>query len=150
MFKNLFARYEKFMKKTTKELFLNIGLLFLRISLGLMMLISHGWDKFVNFADKSAGFPDPLGVSNAGSLALIVFAEVFCSIALMLGFATRVIIIPLILAMFVAAFVTHGDDPWARKEFAVLYLVPYIFLFFSGAGKYSVDNLLSEKLGTGD
>ncbi len=150
MFKKLFARYQKFMNETKKELFLNIGLLFLRIVIGLMMLISHGWDKFANFADKSGGFPDPLGVSNPGSLALLVFAEVFCSIALIMGFATRVLIIPLILAMFVAAFITHGDDPWARKEFAVLYLVPYIFLFFSGAGKYSVDNLLSKKLGTGD
>ena len=150
MLKKFFNRYQRFMNETTKELFLNIGLLFLRIVIGLMMLISHGWDKFVNFADKSGGFPDPLGVSNTGSLVLLVFAEVFCSIALILGFATRVLIIPLILAMFVAAFITHGDDPWARKEFAVLYLVPFIFLFFSGAGRYSVDNLLSKKLGTGD
>ena len=146
MFNNLLTRYVNFLNETKKDIMLNLGLLFFRIVIGLMMLISHGWGKFIEFADKSAGFPDPLGVSNPGSLALVVFAEVFCSIAIILGFATRIIIVPLIVAMFVAAFVTHGDDPWARKEFAVLYLVPYIFLLLSGAGRYSVDGMLRKKV----
>ena len=41
--------------------------------------------------------------------------------------------------MVVAAFVVHFDDPFGRKEKAVLYLVGYMIIFLLGPGKYSID-----------
>ena len=37
------------------------------------------------------------------------------------------------------AFVVHLDDPFGRKEKAVLYLVGYMIIFLLGPGKYSID-----------
>lgn len=78
-------------------------------------------------------------------MALVVFAEMFCSLAIILGFAVRLAAIPLIITMLVAAFIIHGDDPWQKKEFALLYLTPFLVLVFSGAGRYSLDMMLFKK-----
>ena len=118
------------------------ALLVLRLFVGFMMLLGHGGDKLLGFSDKVAQFPDPLGVGAGFSLALVVFAEFFCSLALVFGFLTRFATVPLILTMLVAAFFVHGSDPWARQEMAVLYLVCYLVLFFAGPGRYSIDNKL--------
>lgn len=123
----------------------NWGLLILRVGVAALMLFGHGFDKLVNFSDKAANFPDPIGVGAALSLALAVFAEFFCSVAIGFGFATRLATIPLIITMITAAFVIHADDPWGRKELAILYMIPYLALLFTGAGKFSIDWLWFQK-----
>ena len=42
--------------------------------------------------------------------------------------------------MLIAAFYIHADDPFARKEKALLFALIFIVLLISGGGKYSVDN----------
>ncbi len=116
----------------------DIGLLILRLSIGGMMLFCHGWGKLSGFSELSTKFPDPLGVGSALSLSLAIGAEVFCSIAIILGVGTRLATIPLIITMLVAAFMVHGDDPWAKKEFALLYLFPFLALLFTGPGRYAL------------
>ena len=38
----------------------SIGLLVLRLGVGLMMLTAHGWGKLAGFSDLADRFPDPL------------------------------------------------------------------------------------------
>jgi putative oxidoreductase len=118
----------------------SLGLLFLRIAAGGMMLFGHGWAKLTGFMDIAPSFPDPLGLgSTTFSLGLAVFAEAFCAAAVMIGLATRIAAIPLVVTMLVAAFVVHSDDPWAKKELALLYVAPFLTLMFTGPGKFSFD-----------
>lgn len=130
------------MIKTDSQIALTAGLLFLRIATGGMMLFAHGIGKLMHFQEKVQVFPDPIGLGSAASLSLAVFAEVFCSIAVMLGIATRLTAVPLVITMFVAAFIVHADDPWHKTEFALLYLVPFLTLVFTGAGRWSLDAIL--------
>lgn len=120
----------------------DFGLLFLRMSVGLFIVFGHGWDKLLNFGTMSAQFPDPLGLGSTVSLALIVFAEVFCALLFALGLVTRFSALPVIIMMLVAATVQHADDPWSKQEFALLYLIPFVTVFLSGPGKYSLDRIL--------
>jgi putative oxidoreductase len=120
----------------------NLGLLVLRLGLGGFMFFGHGWDKLMNFSVKSSQFPDLLGIGSTGSLALATFAEFFCSLALILGLGTRLSAIPLIVTMFVAAFVAHADDPFQRKELALLYMSGFTAVFFLGAGGLSLDGMM--------
>ncbi|MCH7690855.1 MAG: DoxX family protein [candidate division Zixibacteria bacterium] len=120
----------------------DFGLLFLRMSVGLFIVFGHGWDKLMNFGTMSSQFPDPIGLGSTISLALTVFAEVFCGLAFALGLVTRFSALPLIIMMLVAAAVQHADDPWQKKEFALLYLIPFVTVFLSGPGKYSLDRIL--------
>ena len=120
----------------------DVGLFLLRFLTGGMMLISHGWPKLANFTNMSSQFPDPIGLGSTFSLTLAVFAEFFCAIALIAGVMTRWMAVPLLITMLVAAIVIHGDDPWGKKEFALLYAIPFLSLIFTGAGRLSLDSLM--------
>lgn len=117
---------------------LDFGLLILRAGTALA-LITHGWPKLQNFGERAARFADPYGLGSEISLGLAVFAEFFCSIFLLLGLYARLALVPLIVTMATIVFVVHGNDPFGKKEMAVLYLVAFAALFFTGPGKYSVD-----------
>ncbi len=118
---------------------LHVWLLVSRVLISVFML-THGWPKLMRFfSEDSIRFADPLGVGVIPSLLLAVFSEVVCSLFIILGLGTRAASIPLIITMAVAAFVVHADDPFARKEMALLYLLAYIMLLIFGSGKYSID-----------
>lgn len=121
------------------------ALLFLRLFAGGMML-THGWAKLSSFGDLSETFPDPLGVSSTLSLVLILLAEVGGSMLLIFGLMTRLATLPLIFGMLMAIFVIHGEDPFAVRELALLYLGMFGILFWSGGGKYAVDEIIRQKL----
>jgi putative oxidoreductase len=122
----------------------NFWLLVLRICVGATML-SHGWPKLMKFASGNYQFADPIGLGPAVSLGLASFAEAICSILIILGLGTRLAAIPLIITMIVATLISHADDPFAKKELAVVYLLIYITLAIVGSGKFSLDNLLFNK-----
>lgn len=119
---------------------IDTGILILRLSCGLMIL--HGWSKFTEFSEGSLDWPDPLHVGMKASYTLTVFAELFCSILLIVGIFTRPAIIALIICMLVIVFIIHSGDPLADREHALLYLLSYVALLFTGPGKYSLDRLL--------
>lgn len=116
----------------------DLAALLLRLGAGGTMLWMHGWPKLASFAQKLNSFPDPLGVSSPVSLTLAVFAEVLCAGLIVLGVATRLAAIPLLVTMLVAAFIVHGADPFAKKELALLYGTCFMALVFSGSGAYRV------------
>jgi putative oxidoreductase len=120
------------------------GLLILRIGISFFMA-RHGYDKLQNLLAGSTDFPDPLHIGGQLSLAITVFAEFFCSILLALGLFTRFALIPLIICMLVIVFVVSVKESLDDKEHALLFLVAYIALFSTGAGKFSVDDRLFKK-----
>lgn len=124
------------------DLWTSIGLLILRLSLGGMMIVGHGWKKVENFSQLSTKFPDLIGIGSTGNLVLAIGAEVVCAGLLAVGLLTRAVALPLAFTMIMAAFVVHGDDPFAKKEMALLYLSGFLALAMTGAGRFSVDGAL--------
>lgn len=136
---------KKLFTTNTKSLNNDLALLLARIAIAVLML-AHGLPKMqILFSGDPIQFPPVFGMSAGLSLALAVFAEVFCSILILVGFATRLATVPLIITMLVAVFSILATDVFAKKELAVLYLAGYVVLFFAGSGKYSVDQLLQPK-----
>ena len=126
----------------------DIGLLFLRLSIGTIMAVSHGWGKLANYSTMASSFAYPIGLGITTSLLLTIFAELFCSIALILGLATRAAVVPLIITMIVAVFVVHGNDPWMKQEFGMIYLISYCTLLLTGPGRYSIDSIFFREQST--
>ncbi len=124
----------------------NIALLILRVTAGVLMA-HHGYGKLTHFSEMQAKFMDFMGLGMSTSLALVVFAEFFCSLLLIAGLATRFALIPLIITMLVAVFQAHSGDVFGDGQTAFLYLAIYVTLLLKGAGKYSLDNLFFSKLG---
>lgn len=116
------------------------GLLILRLGAGVMMM-THGWPKLMDYSEKATKFYDFLGFGTEFTLILTIFAELVCSFLLMIGLTTRLVLIPLMILGLVIAFVVHGADPFGDKEHGLLFLIPYITLFLTGPGRYSLDYL---------
>ena len=122
---------------------IDLAVLIARIGIGVLMLV-HGLPKLEKlFSGEPVQFASVMGMSPTVSLALAVFAEVICSLLLIVGFATRLAVIPLIITMLVAVLSIHASDPFAKQEPAIHYLLVYIILLLTGSGKYSIDGLLS-------
>jgi putative oxidoreductase len=134
------------MEQRGHTLFSSIGLLILRVGMGGFMM-THGWGKMQMWrAGDFANFPDPLKIGDKNSLMLAATAEFICPILVILGLATRLAAIGPVVAMGVAAFMIHVNDPWygapPSKEPALLFLTGFLTLFFTGAGRYSVDHMI--------
>jgi putative oxidoreductase len=125
--------------------FNSLGLLIIRVGLGLSLSLQHGLDKLLNFSKNMDAFPDPVGMGSTLSLTAAVFGEVLCAIALILGFLTRWAAAYLAVFMAAAFFLIHGKDAFAAKELAFLYMVAFIGLCFTGAGVYSADGIFRKR-----
>ena len=125
----------------------NLGLLIFRVSIGTIMLAAHGWPKLMrSFSGQEIKFYDFLGIGAAPSLYLAVFSEFFLSILLIFGVFTRFSSLGMIITMFVAFFLAHADDPFSQKEKALLFLISYITLFFTGPGKFVLQSYFESKI----
>jgi putative oxidoreductase len=123
----------------------SLGLLVLRLGAGGLLLFGHGLPKLTHFSERAARFADPIGVGPGAGLALVIFAEVFCSLFVMLGLATRLAAIPPVIFFLIAALIHHAADPWAKKELALVYLVAFLTLILTGGGNYALDALFRRR-----
>jgi len=121
----------------------NAAMLVLRLGVGILMMV-HGYDKLVHFSEYQGKFMNFLGIGTTMSLALVVFAEFFCSLFLVLGLFTRLAAIPLIVTMCVALFKAHNAEFTGDGEMASIYLTAYMVLLFVGPGKISVDGMIGK------
>lgn len=124
---------------------LSLFLLSLRILFGFLFLM-HGLQKWINYEQLAQSFPDPLGVGSSLSLTLAIFGEVACSIGFIVGALYRPALIPMIFTMGVAFFVIHGDDPFASRELAFIYLIVFVLMFVMGSGRYAFDRAIALRL----
>lgn len=85
-----------------------------------------------------------LGLGSTISLALVVFAEFFCALFIILGLFTRLAAIPLIVTMCVALFKAHDGQFFGKGEVAALYLAGFLVLLIVGPGKASVDGMIGK------
>jgi putative oxidoreductase len=127
----------------------DLGLLIIRLMVGILMAF-YGYEKLIHFTEmaasefwvKNVSF---LGLSGGIPLALTIFAELFCSIFLIIGLFTRFSLVVLMFCMayiflviFPFSILDKGDNGYHFND-AFVYFVIYLGLFFTGPGKYSLD-----------
>lgn len=120
-------------------------LLTARLIFGLMFL-NHGIEKWMAFGTLSISFPDPLGIGNTLSLICTIFAEVICSLCVIFGLLFRLALLPMIFAMAVALIAIHAYDPFIVREPALMYLAIFFILFLAGAGYFSFDAVIHNRI----
>jgi len=122
----------------------NIAMLILRVSTGLWLIAKHGLDKLQNFSKYEPHFYNFLGIGSQLSLILVIFAETFCALLVVLGLFTRLAVIPIIFMLLVAAFSAKASQPLISKEIDFLYLIPFFVLLIIGPGRISVDGMMGK------
>jgi putative oxidoreductase len=119
----------------------DLALLVLRVWFAIPLLTLHGWGKLANFAERSQRFSDPYGIGSPASLSLAIFAEVICSVLLVIGFGTRFAAVACAITMGTAFFFSHDarfTGP-GNGELPFMYGGAFITLLIAGGGRYSVD-----------
>lgn len=124
----------------------DLALAGLRIFVGLSLMLVHGTGKipvsdgFIEHIE-SLGFPMPAVFAWAAA-----FSEYLGALLLALGLFTRPAALMVASTMFVAAFVNHGDDPFAVAEKAYLYLAIALVFGVLGSGRFGIDSMIRRNL----
>jgi putative oxidoreductase len=120
---------------------IDLALLVLRVWFALPLITLHGWGKLANYAERSQRFADPYGLGSPVSLSLAIFAEVICSVLLVVGFATRFAALACAITVGTAFYFSHDarfTGP-GNGELPFMYAGALITLLLAGGGRYSVD-----------
>ncbi len=117
----------------------DLGLLLVRIILGVCMIYFHGWDKLMNFDTKFHTFPNVIGIGNEASYLLVTYFEVFGSLFIILGLYARLHAVGMAIIMFIGFFIVNSMHLNSNGELALVYGVGFLLILLNGAGKYSVD-----------
>ncbi|MCC6290378.1 MAG: DoxX family protein [Chitinophagaceae bacterium] len=119
------------------------GLALIRIITGLFM-VYHGWEVFDAVKIKEYAAWEIF--KNSSSAITMVYigkgAELVAGIMLVIGICTRLASLVLIFTMlYIAVFVGNGKI-WYEDQHPFLFVLLGLVFFFTGAGKYSADNLI--------
>lgn len=129
----------------------NLGRLFLRLFVGIM-LIQFGVRQLTYYHELRDVFPMVLGMSGETSLIVLIIIELVCSLFIMMGFFTRLMSIPPLVAMMIAEYFLLSDYSqqvinllgWHQQGYLpVMFSGIYFFILLVGPGKISIDYFLS-------
>lgn len=127
----------------------NLGLLVIRIGIGLSMMIFHGFAKIKGGPDLWSKIGTEISVVGINFLPVFwgfmaAFSEFFCSLFIIIGILFRPAAVLLAMTMIVAILMhlnLPADNPafgWSGASHALEFLAVYIGLLFTGPGKYKV------------
>ena len=118
---------------------ISLGLLFLRLIGGGLLIQGRGWIWTAMIGNTRAMLSDPFGVGGEFSWFLTLFSEFLCTVFVMLGIFTRFTAVPPLIVMVVTALAMPGGTAWSVRELYLLHALPFFVLTFTGPGDYSVD-----------
>jgi putative oxidoreductase len=121
----------------------DIAMLVLRAGAG-GLIIPRGYSKLIHFAEKKSSFMNFMGIGSSLSLTLVIFAEFFCGMFIVLGLFTRLATIPLIISMSVVVFKVGHGDVFGKGTEGAMFLVCFLALFLCGPGRASADALINK------
>lgn len=136
---------------TTGYSYTHLGRLFLRLFVGIM-LMQFGIRQIGDAAMLADSFPAVLGMTHETSLWAMICIEMVCSVFIMAGFLTRIMILPPFIAMIIAEYHLLHDVAtkasyqlsWEQPGYLpIMFLGIFFFLILVGPGKISVDYFLS-------
>ena len=128
---------------------LDLGLAILRVVTGIV-LTAHGAQKLFVFGfDGVAGGFGQMGIPMAGVLGpLVALGEFFGGLGLIAGLLTRVAGVGLAAIMLGATLIVHRTAGFFMPngyEFTLTLLASVVTLAITGAGRFSLDALISRR-----
>ena len=136
---------------------ISLGLLILRLALGAVF-IYHGGQKAFGWFNGNATLADFAATQAIKSMpglpplvwaALAAYSEFFGGVGILLGFLTRLAVLPVMVSMFVGIWQVHGKNGFDNVERGYEYNVILIgictMLMLAGGGLVSADAFLFKR-----
>ncbi len=144
-FENLFLR-------CTGYTYSNLARLFMRLFVGIMFM-QFGIRHLVNFSTLRYTFPSVLGIGSETSLIIMICIELICSLCIMIGFLTRLSVLPPVISMIIAEYhilhdllpgtLTYSISCTQPGYLPLMFIGIFLYLLIAGPGKISLDYFIS-------
>ncbi|MFM7604351.1 MAG: DoxX family protein [Prosthecobacter sp.] len=123
----------------------DIGLLLLRLGVGLPMLIHHGITHLTHFNQEASLFLPLFGLDPRTTLILVIGAEVGAAFSIIVGLFTRIASLMLAITIAVAFVVVHSASFTGQQSgyISFLYLIGSAALGIMGPGRFAWDPQLN-------
>lgn len=136
---------EKYASLFTRPFGVDVAMALLRIIFGAL-LIYHGslkvFESFGKMAEELANRGWPLPYFQAFAATYIEFAG---GVLLIVGLFTRPVALAVSVLFTIITFVFQAGDPFMKQEKPLMFLLVAALLFFTGPGRFSIDNILFRK-----
>ncbi|NUM31649.1 MAG: DoxX family protein [Bacteroidetes bacterium] len=120
-------------------------LLLLRVSLSLL-LMTHGYPKLLKlFSGNEIEFYNFLNLGPKITILFPIIGEFVAPLFIILGYKTRLAACISALTMLCISFIFHFNDSLADKEHSLIFAIGFIYIFITGAGKYSISQIFDKK-----
>lgn len=130
----------------------NLSRLFLRLFTGVMFL-QFGIRQILHFGEIAPHFSGFWDMSPELSISVIVSVELLCATCIILGFLTRIAVIPaFVLMCYVESLLMHPMSVATHQLFIfqpgypIMFMGIFIYMLLAGPGKISVDYLIAVHL----
>lgn len=123
---------------------IDLGLLVLRVWIGFSLFLKHGLEKLTGYSQMAAHFPDPVHIGSHPGLLFALICDAICAILIILGLATRIAALLIVINLAVAFSLVHRFAMFGphNGELAFVYLGVALVLVITGGGRFSIDHLL--------
>lgn len=121
---------------------IHIALFIFRIALSLELIVAHGLKKLGVGLAEAEQVPNPLNLPEAFNSLFADAANLVFPVFVIFGLFTRIAVLPILAVTLTGYFILHWNDALLIKDTPFMYSLCYLFLFFVGPGKYSIDQYL--------
>ncbi len=144
--------FKKMMLFCTGYTYSNLSRLFLRLFVGVMFL--HVCVRqFMDLGHLPEGFDGFWGMAPDTSMTLLLIVGSLCAAFIILGFLTRIAVIPPLVVMCVAEVAAYSSYETVAPSlftfqpgYPVMFIGIFLFFLLSGPGKISLDYVISAQL----
>ena len=146
------ALFKRILLFCTGYTYSNLSRLFLRLFVGVMFL--HVCVRqFMDLGHLPEGFDGFWGMAPDTSMMMLIIIESVCATLIILGFLTRIAVIPPLVVMCVAEVFAYSSYETVtptlftfQPGYPVMFSGIFLFLLLSGPGKISLDYIISAQL----
>ncbi|XZF15610.1 DoxX family protein [Chitinophagaceae bacterium MMS25-I14] len=126
---------------------LDITLFLFRILVSAELIVAHGLRKVAVGTGEAEIVPNPLHLPAAFNQAFATAANLVFPVLVMLGFLTRLSVLPIIAVTVTGFFLLHLADGPAQWDAAYTYAVMHLLLLVLGPGRLSADYIIYKRTG---